>query len=180
MLPAEITTVRLRLTLPGVADVPAMIALANDPVVEEMTLTMPYPYGEADAVAFINRANVSRKEGSAFMYAIRLKGVDEFMGGVGLHIDPKYGYGELGYWMGAPFRGKGYVTEAVGALIDLAFETTGLVRIQAMTRDHNHASGKILLNNGMQREAVMEDHTIKNGEVQTVIQYRILRREWTK
>ncbi|MCP9235546.1 GNAT family N-acetyltransferase [Lewinella sp. JB7] len=178
MLPLQLLTPRLLLTPPTLADAPAMIELANDPVVEEMTLSFPYPYGEADALAFLHGANVHRKAGTAFQYAIKLRDTDGFVGSIGLHIDDRYGYGEIGYWMGAPYRGRGFVTEAVGALLDAAFAHTSLVRIQAMTRQHNVASARVLLKSGFRHEAVLEDHTVKNGEVQTVIQFRILRREW--
>jgi RimJ/RimL family protein N-acetyltransferase len=100
------------------------------------------------------------------------------MGAVGLHFREQYGHAELGYWMGAPYRGRGYVKEAVGAVIDAGFRHSEVVRIQAIHHDNNPASGRILLSNGLQREAVLDSYVIKNGRAQTVVQYRLLRSEW--
>lgn len=52
--------------------------------------------------------------------------------------------GELGYWIGEPFQGQGYATEAAAALIPAAFATLGLQTIQAGARVDNAASFSIL------------------------------------
>ena len=180
MLPEQLTTARLLLSPPGLADADAIIALANDPLIARMTLSVPSPYGQADAIFFLNMAQQGRLAENAFIYAIRSPGDRALMGAIGLHISGKYGHAELGYWMGEPYRRRGYVSEAVGAMVDAAFTHTRVVRIQAMHKAGNDHSGRALLANGLCREAVLEDYVIKDGEPQTVIQYRILRKEWTK
>ncbi|WP_420460694.1 GNAT family N-acetyltransferase [Neolewinella sp.] len=101
------------------------------------------------------------------------------MGAVGLHLIEKYGHAELGYWLGKPYRRRGYISEAVGALITAGFEhLPDLARIQAIHKLDNDASGGALLANGLTREATLDDYVIKDGMSQTVVSYRILRREW--
>ena len=180
MLPEQLTTERLLLTPPNLADAVTIIELANDPLIAEMTLSVPSPYGEADAVFFLNLVNAGRSSGSAFIYAIRAPADRTFMGAIGLHMIEKYGHAELGYWMGKPFRGRGYVSEAVGALISASFTHTELARIQAIHKAGNEASGGALRHNGMLREGTLDDYVMKNGTPQTVISYRILRREWAE
>jgi RimJ/RimL family protein N-acetyltransferase len=178
MLPETLLTDRLRLTTLRAADIPTIVTLASDPLIAAMTLSVPSPYTENDAVQWLAVANREREAGSAFTFALRLPDSDQFMGAVGLHFREQYGHAELGYWMGVPFRGRGYVKEAVGAVIDAGFQHTEVVRIQAIHHDNNPASGRILVANGLKREAVLDSYVIKNGRSQTVVQYRILRSEW--
>lgn len=173
-----LSTPRLHLDLPKHTDVPQLIRLCNDPLIAEMTLSISDPYEESDAIAWLHAANQGRRTRSAFVYAIRTGTGAELMGGIGIHVSPKYGHGELGFWMGAPYRGKGYVTEAIGAVIDFGFRELELPRIHAIHKLGNDASGGAMLRNGMRREATLEDYVIKDGRPQTVVLYRILRGEY--
>ena len=172
-----LTTPRLRLSPPTVADVPRILELVNDPVIAAFTLAIPHPYTEADAITWLSILNAGWRERSAFSFAIRTAG-DGMVGAVGLHRSAKYGHAELGYWMGAPFRNRGYVREAVGAVIDFGFRETEVRRIQAIHHIDNPASGAVLLANGLRHEATLDDYVLRNGESWTVKQYRILRAEW--
>ena len=179
MLPEQLITARLLLSPPVLADAAAIITLANDPLIAAMTLSVPSPYGEVNAVQFLRLVHTGRKTGLAFIYAIRSPTDRAFMGAIGLHLIEKYGHAELGYWMGAPYRRRGYVSEAVGALIAAGFtHLPKLVRIQAIHQQGNTASGKALLTNGMKREAILDHYVIKDGVPQTVVSYRTLRQEW--
>ncbi len=179
MLPEQLTTARLLLSPPVLADAAAIITLANDPLIAEMTLSVPSPYGEVNAVQFLQLVHMGRSTATAFIYAIRSPTDRAFMGAVGLHLIEKYGHAELGYWLGEPYRRRGYVSEAVGALLTAGFEyLPDLARIQAIHKFGNDASGRALLANGLTREGTLDDYVIKDGAPQTVVSYRILRREW--
>ncbi len=173
-----LSTERLLLSKPVLADAPRIIQLANDPLIAAYTLSVPYPYTEAAAITWLAAINEGWSSGNAYSFAIREAGEGRMVGAVGLHRSPQYGYGELGYWMGAAYRARGYVKEAVAAVIDFGFEKTSLLRIQAIHWQENPASGSILRANGLQREATLEQYLIKNGAAWDVIQYRILRSEW--
>ena len=174
----DLITDRLLLRKPALADAQRIIALANDPVIAELTLSVPHPYTEAHVIDWLSIINAGWKEGSAFVFGIRNPESEEMLGAVGLHISDKYGYGELGYWLGAPYRGRGYAKEAVAAVIDYGFQRTDLVRIQAIHRVDNLASGRILQVNGLKREATLDKYVVKDGTPWTVVQYRLLREEW--
>lgn len=174
----EILTHRLHLSPPQLADAHQIIKLANDPLIAEWTLSVPSPYTETDAIYFLNMAHEKWRNEEGYIFAIRTLADPTLMGCIGLHRDLKYGTAELGYWMGAPYRRRGYISEAVGAVVDFGFTHTDVPRIYAMHIIGNEASGKALLANGLLREAQLDDHSVKNGVAQTAIQYRILRREW--
>jgi RimJ/RimL family protein N-acetyltransferase len=112
-------TERLVLRAPALADVKAIAALANDRRIAENTLRIPHPYQIADAEAFIGAANTDREV--TFLTTLRDGTV---LGNCGIHmLDGKTP--EIGYWLGVPYWGHGYATEAARALVDHAFTALG-------------------------------------------------------
>jgi RimJ/RimL family protein N-acetyltransferase len=110
-----VETRRLVLRAPRVEDAPCLAALANDIDVARMTLRMPHPYGFADAEAFI--ASVQGQDprrGATFVIDHEDLGA---VGVIGLFEDGDPAP-ETGYWIGRPFWGRGFATEALeGALV---------------------------------------------------------------
>ena len=95
----------------------------NDRRIAENTLRIPHPYTLADARAFLAAANTS---GGEIVFLITLR-TATLIGACG--IGTRDGeQPEIGYWLGVPFWGKGYATEAARALIDHAFGDLGYER----------------------------------------------------
>jgi ribosomal-protein-alanine N-acetyltransferase len=69
----------------------------------------------------------------------------------------------LGYWMGAPYAGRGYMREAVATLLPTAFGTLRLHRIEAATMLHNAASIRVLEFCGFEREGLARSYLKING-----------------
>ena len=80
--------------------------------VSRMLARVPHPYSEEDAEDFL-----AREPGDEQVYAIERKGDGLFLGTIG--FNPAEGY-EFGYWLGKPFWGLGYATEALKAAQQLA------------------------------------------------------------
>lgn len=72
----------------------------------------------------------------------------------------------LGYWMGAPFAGKGYMTTALAALIPFAHGMLKLRRIEAACLPHNAASVRLLGKLGFAREGLAREYLCIAGEWQ--------------
>jgi RimJ/RimL family protein N-acetyltransferase len=136
-------TARLVLCAPVRTDVPAIVALAGDRRVAENTARIPHPYSAADGLAAIAAIN---QTGGETVFAIELDG--ELIGLCGL--DPRPDGGELGYWLGVPFWGRGYATEAAHAVIDYAFVELGHDVLQSGARVSNPASRRVLEKCGFQ------------------------------
>lgn len=62
---------------------------------------------------------------------------------------------DLGYWMGTPWAGNGYLTEAAAALRDLAFDRLGLLRLELAAGVENIGSRRIAEKLGMRREGLL-------------------------
>ena len=136
-------TARLVLRAPSHSDVAAMVVLAGDRRVAENTARIPHPYTAADAVGLLDSIN---QNGGETVFAIALDGA--LIGMCGL--DPRQDGVELGYWLGVPFWGRGYATEAARALIDYAFAELGHEVLSSGARVSNPASRRVLEKCGFQ------------------------------
>jgi RimJ/RimL family protein N-acetyltransferase len=138
-------TERLVLRAPRLEDAKAVAALANDRRIAENTRRIPHPYTRADAEEFIASVNTPAGE-TAFMVTLA---DGTLIGAVGLG-STEDDAPELGYWIGVPFWGKGFATEAVRAVIDYAFTDLGHDAMQAGARVTNPASRRLLEKCGFQ------------------------------
>lgn len=172
-------TDRLRLRRPVAGDIPRLVQYANHPQISEMTLNVPHPYREKDAISWINMANEGFEDKNHFVFAICKQTDDQFMGGIGLRLNTRFNHAELGFWIGEPFWNNGYVTEATGKILEFGFERIKLQKIFATHFVNNPASGKVMENNGMIQEGVLVDHIRKDDAYLTLIQYRLTRSEYT-
>jgi RimJ/RimL family protein N-acetyltransferase len=141
----SLRTARLDLRPPQMADARRLAALANDFDVTRMTGSMPYPFTLADAEAFVRPAEEAEPSQAA-MFVIELPGEGP-VGAIGLDPDGILAV-EVGYWLGRPYWGRGYATEALAAL--LAWARDGWRR-RCVTARHfadNPASGAVLIKAG--------------------------------
>lgn len=171
-------TDRLSLEEIRLLDIPTIVRYAGDEQVARSTLNLPHPYREQDAIFWINKARQGFDVKDHFVFGVRLAETDEFMGGIGLLINKRFNKAEIGYWIGVPFWNKGYITEATGAVLKFGFEELNLNKISAQYLAENPASGKVMIKNGMIKEAELVDHIRKYGEYKTSIQYRLTKAEY--
>jgi RimJ/RimL family protein N-acetyltransferase len=117
MIPVVLRTGRLVLDQPGEPDVPLITEYCQDPLFERYTAT-PWPYDEHHARSFVtDTVPRDRATGSAATWAIRSTADWPILGMIGYRAK----LSDLGFWLGSPHRGTGYMTEAVGAVLDWAF-----------------------------------------------------------
>jgi RimJ/RimL family protein N-acetyltransferase len=85
---------------------------------------------------------------------------------------------EIGYALGRPYWGSGYMHEALQALLYYAFQTLELNRLEADIDPRNQASAKVLERLGFQKEGHLRERWIVNDEISDTWLYGLLRREW--
>jgi RimJ/RimL family protein N-acetyltransferase len=167
-----LVTERLVLRPPHKDDIPDLVALANDRRIADMLARMPHPYGETEARAFIEMT-ANRSDGCA--YALTLAESGAFVGGAGLNTNSR-GL-ELGYWIGEPYWGNGYATEAAHALIDLAFRATEVEHLHVSCRVVNDASRRVIHRCGFQYVGQGMIDSLSAGRV-PVERYILDRKTW--
>jgi RimJ/RimL family protein N-acetyltransferase len=140
-------TERLVLRAPRPEDAKAIATLVNDRRIAENTLRIPHPYTLKDAQAFLASANTTDDE-TVFLITARSAGA-RVLGCCGIaRLDGKQP--EIGYWLGVPFWGNGYATEAARAVIDHAFGDLGYEHLLGGARVSNPASRRVLEKCGFQ------------------------------
>ncbi len=85
---------------------------------------------------------------------------------------------EVGYALDRAEWGKGYMSEALRALLTFAFEEHGLRRIEADVDPRNTASLQSVERLGFQREGYLRERWQVNGEIQDTVFFGLLRGEW--
>ena len=172
-----LTTERLVLRPYSLSDVEPLVQLAGAREIAATTLRIPHPYTEQDARNFIATCQGNLDESR---FAITLRHDGQFCGGVGLRIDMAHHHAELGYWLGVPFWGQGYATEAARAALDYGFDVLHLHRIHANHVAHNVASGRVLSKIGMRYEGCMRGHICKWDKFYDLECYGMLKSDRTQ
>lgn len=120
--------------------------------IARMTSSNPHPYRLGDAEAFLDRTVAG--VGRGWRYAIETDG-EGLVGVIGL--EAKSGpLLELGYWLGQPHWGRGYASEAAGAVLQWARDTQDVRVVVAGRFEDNPASGRVLEKVGFLYTGVVE------------------------
>ena len=113
-------------------------------------------------------------------FLLVLKESNETIGRGGFHNwYPAHSRAELGYALNKEeHKRKGYMTEAVKAIIEYGFSTMNLNRIEAFVGPTNAASQNIIRNNGFTQEGHLRQHYCRDGETQDSLIFSLLKDEY--
>ena len=157
-----------------VGDEAALVSIANNRNIwRNLTNGFAHPYTLKDAEAWI--ASASEPTDDARDEAVLIG--NETVGGVGFRRLPDLSTrtAEIGYWIGEPFWGRGYATEALRISTETAWRDCDFVRLQAHVLGWNAASCRVLEKAGYAHEATLRNHGFKDGEVCDMFIYALLR-----
>ncbi len=162
------------------SDAKAVQTLAGHPLIFATTASIPHPYLDGMAEAWIGTHEGIYLKGQAVQFAVVLKDSGELMGNVSLFdISREHSRAEVGYWIAVDKWGNGFGTEVARASMKYGFETLKLNKITARYVSTNEASGKIMERLGMKREGYFRQHARKNGALVDVVHYGLLASEST-
>jgi len=153
-------TGRLLLRPPRAADIGAFLPLLGEYEVAKNLSRVPHPYTEDDACAFIVWAAHAWRTREDLPFAILRKADETYIGVCGVH--PARGW-EFGYWLGRPFWGQGYASEAAARLVRYAFEELGAEELHAGWFFDNPASGRVLEKLGCELDGEEERASLSRG-----------------
>ncbi|MCB8819706.1 GNAT family N-acetyltransferase [Microvirga rosea] len=175
----RLETRRLWLRWPRLADAQAIVRLAGEKPVAEMTARIPHPYAPDMAERFIFQARQANADGRSLQLAITPKGrPNNLIGLVGIGPCPEDTRPSLGYWLGMPFWGQGYATEAARALIDAFFAYGEESELRATARVINPASRRVLEKCGFAYQGSGLVELQARGGFFPADQFRLDRRAW--
>ena len=157
-----------------ISDAQEVQRLAGDRSIADTTLHVPHPYGDGVAEEWISTHSSKYTSGDLATFAVIQRSDDCLVGTVGITISQAFKRADLGYWIGVPYWGQGYCTEASKCLVDFAFNTLKLHRITAYHLVRNPASGRVMQKLGMTKEGVLREHTCRWGKYEDLVMYGIL------
>ena len=154
-----IRTERLLLRPPRPADAGAIAHYVADPRVAMMTTSIPHPYPPGAAEAWLESLAAGRVAEDVWVIDASPIAWSEMVGIISFRPEQA----EIGYWVGVPFQGTGFASEAVGALVAHLFATRALPRITASVMVENDASLRVLQKVGFVRVGEQSLYSVARG-----------------
>ena len=172
--PPSISTERLVLRPFRIEDAPQVRELAGAREVYATTENVPHPYEDGMAEAWIASLAAKFESREQVAFAVTLADSGALVGSISLRVKGPHRWAALGYWIGVPYWGRGYATEAAAAMIRYGFDELELHKISAQHMSGNPASGRVMMKNGMRKEGELVDEILKDGAFHTLVVYGIV------
>ncbi|OXS74988.1 GNAT family N-acetyltransferase [Lysinibacillus sp. KCTC 33748] len=169
-----ITTERLVLRLFETTDAETVAKLCNNYNIYKSTMYLPYPYSLDDALSWMEHHYDNFTQDISYEFAVTDKETGELYGAIALSNNKRLKQGEIAYWIGEEYWGKGYATEAAQSIVQFAFEEKRLHKVFARYFSTNPASGTVMDKIGMKQEGILKDHIIKDGKYEDLVFYGII------
>lgn len=144
-------TERLRLRRFAEHDLEPFLAYRQDPEVARYQGWSDYTRPEAEAFVANQVAQPFGVDESWFQVAVARRSDDALLGDCGLHFLGGRQL-EIGFTLARAHQGQGYMSEALRALLELAFRELQIHRVTALTDTRNAASVSLLERLGFRRE----------------------------
>lgn len=170
-------TPRLTLRPMIVGDAPELHRLVNDVEIARNTAMIPHPYPEGLAEEWIAAHQERFEKNIEIVFGIERREDRALVGVIGVLPEP-HDMAEFGYWIGQEYWNNGYATEAAAAVIEYAFRTLGVNRVEAIHFTRNPASGRVMEKCGMRYEGTLRQARKKWDEYLDVKVYSIIRSDW--
>jgi len=155
IFPDHFQTDRLQFRRLQITDAPTIRGLSGLWEIASMTAGVPFPYPEGaaeDFIAFDARQRAAKRSST---FALTLDGA--LIGLMGLDHRAEDDTGavqwEFGYWLGKPWWGRGYTTEAGRRVLRHAADDLGLTAIHSSCFEDNPASQRVLEKLGFREES---------------------------
>ena len=173
-----IHTDRLSLRAISNSDLDDIYEIFSDPEVMRYWSTPPLPHKQA-ASDLITEIHESFQRRISLKWGITLPSENVLIGTATL-FQPDFTNHrvELGYALGRKYWGRGYMCEALNAVLNYAFAELEMHRIEADVDPRNASSVRMLERLGFQREGYLRERWQVNGEIQDALFYGLLRPDW--
>jgi RimJ/RimL family protein N-acetyltransferase len=158
-------------------DAPVVEALAGDAAVAR-TSNIPHPYPPGGAGGWIAAGHEAAAQGQRYPFAIVRRRDGQLLGCMTLLLAPEHRRAELAYWIGRPYWGQGYATEAGARVVAYAFEELGVNRVAAQGMSRNRASLRVMEKIGMVHEGTLRQEIYHWQAFEDVEVYGLLQTDY--
>jgi RimJ/RimL family protein N-acetyltransferase len=132
-------------------------AYAKDEEIARFVTWRPHATA-SESEAVIDHFLDSWRQGREFHWLVFLRGSNTLMGAAGLRKQEHQL--ELGYVLARRYWGRGYMTEAIAALVDWAFTEPSVFRVGAVCDTDNRRSARLLERAGFEREGILRSWAV--------------------
>jgi [ribosomal protein S5]-alanine N-acetyltransferase len=160
------------------ADAAEIQNLANNKEVADI-IGLPQPYMLKHALEWIEIQPELIQLGTEYPLAIIEKMSNELVGTITLRVNKEHSKGELGYWIGRLYWGKGFATEAVKRMIAFGFQDLELNKVWASVLSRNKGSIAVLQKAGLLKEGTLKPDRLISGKFEDINTFGIVREEYT-
>ena len=136
------------------------------------------PVDEAEMSDIFRRWQTGLETGEGYNLAIERTDYPGLIGCIGPRLREHPLQANVGYWLGAPYWNRGYMTEAIRLVCHFSFEYLGVVRVHAGVFVGNVGSRRALEKNGFSLDGTLRSDVIKRGEWRDEWFLSLLRSEW--
>ena len=120
-----------------------------------------------------------RAAGTYACFAVTLRGFDTAIGIFQVRqTEPGFGTAEWGFAIGSPFWGTGVFQESARLVLEFAFDTIGVHRLEARAAVRNERGNRALQKAGATREGLLRRSFLRNGEYLDQVLYSIIEDDW--
>ncbi len=179
-------TPRLTVDLPAQSDAQTLFHLNGGEHRREVNATLLWDGADSveEIEQWIDKCSSDPYRDFGYHWVIRDKtgsisgGADNPLGAIGTRPRAEPGRADVGYWLGRPFWGKGVMTEALTALLDLCFDELSNYKVEADVYTHNARGLRLVERVGMRQEGMIRRAHRKYGEWVDITIWGILVEEW--
>jgi 8-oxo-dGTP diphosphatase len=150
-------------------DAPEIARLLNDPEMARFLMVIPHPFVEFDARQLVKAAWRRLTAGRGFDLLITLKADGRPIGSIGIGLHDEGTRGELGFWVGRAYWGRGFASEAACRIVDFAIERLGVERFTGTAAADNPASLALLAKLGFRETGHGRKRVPSTGEMRKMI-----------
>ena len=159
------------------SDAPSLFALLTTE--EVARFISPPPTTVEGFEKFIAWTIRQRAAGTYACFAVTLKGYDTAIGIFQMReTEPGFGTAEWGFAIGSPFWGTGVFQEGADLVLEFAFETLGVHRLEARSAVRNGRGNGALRKVGAVQEGLLRKSFLRNGEYLDQVLYAIVEDDW--
>ncbi len=174
MINVNMETERLLLRCFCPEDAPRGAEICNNEKLHRATY-LPYPYTLEDAETWLSRRDAEFESKECYDFAVIEKASGILIGCVGAYHNAERQNADLGYWFDEAFWGRGYATEAAGALLKWLFSLDDVHKVCANHFGFNTASGRVMQKIGMTFEGTQRQQVRRDGVYHDLVHYGIIK-----
>ena len=159
-------------------DAPALHAIWSDPEVTRYFSLEPFQ-SIAETRKMMELLNLLSAAGQGIRWAVVRNADGTILGTCGFHnYKPEHHRAEMGYELGHPYWGQGFMSEAVGAILRYGFMVAGYNRIEAFVNYGNQRSTRLLERNGFHMDGLLRQYELNRGKFVDQYCYSLLKSDW--